>query len=105
MQRKEIEKVYIKKINELKKYDRAYFREDNPLISDKNYDDIKEEILKLEKKYKYLENKDSPSKKVGYQPSEKFKKVTHDIPMLSLANGFSKENIKDFLKKVRNFLN
>ena len=51
MQRKEIEKVYIKKINELKKYDRAYFREDNPLISDKNYDDIKEEILKLEKKF------------------------------------------------------
>ena len=105
MQRKEIEKVYIKKIKELTKHDKAYFKEDRPLISDKNYDTLKKEILDLEKKYKYLENKDSPSKKVGYKPSDKFKKVTHDIPMLSLANAFSKENIKDFLKKIRNFLN
>ena len=105
MQRKEIKKVYIKKINEFKKHDKAYFRDDSPLISDKNYDNIKEEILNLEKKYKYLDNKDSPSKKVGYKPSDKFKKVTHNIPMLSLANAFSKENIKDFIKKIRNFLN
>jgi len=105
MQRKEIEKAYIKKINELKKHDKAYFNDDKPLISDKDYDKIKQEILHFEKKYKYLENKDSPSKKVGYKPSDKFKKVDHDIPMLSLANAFSKENIKDFLKKIGNFLN
>ena len=41
MQRKEIEKVYIKKINELKKYDKAYFKDDNPIISDKDYDILK----------------------------------------------------------------
>ena len=105
MQRKEIEKVYIKKIKELTKYDKAYFKHDRPLIFDRDYDILKKEILDLEKKYRYLENKDSPSKKVGYKPSDKFKKVTHDIPMLSLANAFSKENIKDFLKKIRNFLN
>ena len=45
MQRKEIEKQYIKKINELKKHDEAYFQHDSPIISDKNYDDIKAEIL------------------------------------------------------------
>ena len=67
MQRKEIEIVYIKKINELKKHDKAYFRDDNPLISDKNYDNIKEEILNLERQYKYLKNKDSPSNKIGYK--------------------------------------
>jgi len=105
MQRKEIEKVYIKKISELKKHDEAYFEQDSPIIPDKDYDIIKQEILNLEKKYNYLKNKNSPSKKVGYEPSGKFKKIEHDIPMLSLANAFSKENIKDFLKKIKNFLN
>ena len=77
MQKKEIEKFYVKKINELKKHDKAYFENDNPLISDKNYDKIKEEILNLERKYKYLKNKNSPSNKVGYKPSNKFRKVKH----------------------------
>ena len=105
MQKKEIEKIYINKINELIKHDKAYFKDDNPLISDKDYDKIKEEILDLEKKYNYLKNKNSPSRKVGYEPSSKFKKIEHEIPMLSLANAFSKENIEDFLKKIKNFLN
>jgi len=105
MQRKEIEKKYIKKIKELRKHNEAYFKHDSPIISDKNYDIIKEEILYLEKKYKYLKNKNSPSKKVGFEPSSKFKKVQHDVPMLSLANAFSIENIEDFLKKIKNFLN
>ena len=105
MEKKEIEKVYNKKINKLRKHDKAYFLRDKPLISDKEYDDIKNDILKLEKKYTYLKNKNSPSKKVGYEPSSKFKKVQHDIPMLSLANAFSKENIEDFLKKIKKFLN
>ena len=105
MQKKEIEKIYITKINQIKKYDRAYFERDNPLISDKDYDIIKQEILKLEKKYKYLKNQDSPSKKIGYKPSEKFRKVDHAVPMLSLSNAFSIENIKDFTKKIGNYLN
>ena len=104
MQKKEIEKIYIKKIEKLKKYDKAYFDKDNPIISDKDYDVIKEEILKLEKKYKYLKHKYSPSQKVGYKPSGKFKKVDHNVPMLSLSNAFSIENISDFIKKICNFL-
>ena len=105
MERKEIEKAYLKKINDLRKFDKAYFSDDNPIISDKDYDNIKEEILNLEKKYSFLKNKNSPSQKVGYEPSNKFKKIKHDIPMLSLANAFSIENIEDFLKKIKNFLN
>ena len=105
MERKEIEKIYFKKINELKKFDKAYFDNDNPIISDGDYDYIKQEILDLEKKYNYLKSKNSPSQKIGYEPSSKFKKVRHDKPMLSLANAFSTENIKDFLKKIKNFLN
>ena len=76
MQRKEIEKIYIKKINELEKYDKAYFIDDDPLISDKDYDDIKKEILDIEKKFKYLSNENSPSSKVGYKPSDKFRHVS-----------------------------
>ena len=105
MQRKDIEKAYFEKINSLKKHDEAYFKYDKPIISDADYDKIKEQILSLEKKYNYLKSKDSPSRKVGYKPSEKFKKVPHEAPMLSLANAFSKENIEDFLKKIKNFLN
>ena len=105
MQRKEIERTYIKKINEIRKYDKAYFDDDNPILSDKDYDIIKQEILELEKKYSFLKNKNSPSQKIGYEPSGKFKKIEHDIPMLSLANAFTKENIEDFLKKIKNFLN
>jgi len=70
MQRKEIEKLYIKKINELENYDRAYFEHDSSLISDENYDSIKHEILELEKEYKYLKHKNSPSQKVGYKPKK-----------------------------------
>ncbi|MAH54110.1 MAG: NAD-dependent DNA ligase LigA [Pelagibacteraceae bacterium] len=105
MKKKEIEKIYIEKINQLNKHDKAYFEHDKPIISDKEYDDIKQKILDLEKRYKYLINKNSPSKKVGYEASNKFKKVTHDIPMLSLSNAFSKEDIVVFLKKIKNFLN
>ena len=105
MQRKGIEKIYVNKINELKRHDKAYFEHDNPIISDKDYDEIKKKILDLEKKYKYLKNENSPSKKVGYEPSSKFTKVVHDVPMLSLSNAFSEKNIVDFLKKIRNFLN
>jgi len=105
MQKKEIEKVYIEKINQLKKHDEAYFKHDNPIISDADYDNIKKQILNLEKKYKYLKNENSPSKRVGYEPSSKFTKVIHGVPMLSLSNAFSEENIVDFLRKIRNFLN
>ena len=66
MQRKEIEKKYIKKIKELKKHNKAYFDKDKPVITDSAYDKIKLDILNLEKKYKFLNNKDSPSKTIGY---------------------------------------
>ena len=105
MRRKEIETNYLKKIKELKRYDKAYFENDNSIVSDKVYDEIKNEILELEKKYDYLNHRESPSKKVGYKPSDRFKKVQHKVPMLSLSNAFSKEDIEDFIKKIKNFLN
>jgi len=105
MERKEVEKLYLKKINKLAEHDKAYFENDAPIISDKEYDVIKIEILSLEKKHHYLRHNKSPSQKVGYKPSNKFKKIKHLKPMLSLSNAFEKKNMKDFLNKIGNFLN
>ena len=104
MEKEKIKSLYKKRIASLNKYDEAYYNKDNPIISDKEYDDLKNKILKLENKYKFLKSKLSPSKKVGHKPSEKFKKVTHKVPMLSLSNAFSEKDIVDFLKKIKNFL-
>ena len=105
MKKKEIEKLYLEKINEVKKYNREYFKNDNPIVSDVDYDNLKKTILKYEKKYSYLKSKNSPSIKVGYEPSNKFKKINHLKPMLSLSNAFGKDDMEDFLNKISNFLN
>ena len=98
-------KQYKEKIKELIKHNDLYFNNDNPKISDSEYDKLKSEILILEKKYSFI-NKLSLSKKiVGSKPSNKFKKTKHLLPMLSLSNAFEKKDMEDFLKKVKNFLN
>ena len=105
MERKEIEKVYIEKLNQLKKYNKAYFEHDKPVVSDLDYDNLKTKILGLEKKYFFLKNQYSPSQNIGYEPSNKFKKIKHLKTMLSLSNSFDKSDMKDFLSKISNFLN
>jgi DNA ligase (NAD+) len=105
MIKKEIEKNYNEKINQLKKYNKAYFKNDNPIVSDLDYDNLKKKVLELEKKHVFLINKNSPSQNVGYKPSNKFKKIKHLKSMLSLGNAFEKKDMKDFLSKINNFLN
>ena len=105
MEKKEIEKAYTKKINQLKKYNEAYFNNDSPIISDADYDSFRKKILDFEKKYKFLKEINSAKKKIGYKPSGKFKKIKHLKTMLSLSNTFKKNDMEDFLKKVSNFLN
>ena len=96
---------HIKLISELKKHNNLYFNQDNPQISDADYDRIKLKALELEKKYPYLKSQDSIEKIVGTSPSNKFRKIKHLIPMLSLSNSFEKKDMVDFLKKIKNFLN
>jgi len=105
MQKKEIQIAYKKKIDKLNKHNKAYFEHDNPIISDKDYDDLKNKILNFEKKYKFLKKENSPSQNIGYKPSNKFKKIKHLKPMLSLSNAFKKEDMEVFLVKISNFLN
>ena len=104
MEKEKIKALYFDKIAKLNEYNKAYYDQDNPIISDHKYDRLKIGILNLENKYKFLKSKLSPTKNVGYKPSGKFKKIKHKIPMLSLSNAFSENNIVDFLKKIKNFL-
>ena len=105
MEKKESEKLYLNKIKEINKHNKLYYSEDSPIISDKEYDELKKEILELESKYSFLNHKDSPSKKVGFKPSKNFKKQKHKVPMLSLSNVFDKEDLINFEKKIKNYLN
>ena len=105
-EKKKILIQYKKIINTLEKHNKHYFINDNPIITDSEFDKIKKHALQLEVKYPYLEKLKKPATKiVGAKPSNQFKKVKHLAPMLSLANAFNQDDMKDFLKKIKNFLN
>ncbi len=105
MNKIKIEKQFKKNIKILKKHNNLYYNEDNPELTDIEYDKIKNETKNLEKKYSYLRKIDSVDNIIGAHPSNKFTKIKHLKPMLSLSNAFNKNDMEDFLKKVRNFLN
>ena len=96
---------YKKKVAEIKKHNKFYFEQDNPKISDAKYDALKKEIIDLEKKFSFLKDDFSISTLVGSKPSNKFKKINHLKPMLSLSNVFDRKEMEDYLKKIYNFLN
>ena len=100
-----IKQLYEEKIKNIKKPNKYYFLDDAPEITDFEYDKIKLEILELEKKHPFLKKIQSLNKIVGAKPSNKFNKIKHLSPMLSLSNAFSLEDMKNFQKKINNFLN
>jgi DNA ligase (NAD+) len=104
MEKKQIIKLYNSKLKLLKNYNKSYFDKNKSLVSDQEFDDLKNEILKLEDQYNFLTSDDSPSKNVGFTPSKNFKKIHHRVPMLSLSNAFSEEDLKNFEKRILNFL-
>ena len=95
---------YNKKIKLLDTYNKFYYEKSSPKVTDEIFDKLKEEIQLLEKKHDFLKSKNSPSKIVGYKPSKNFKKDLHRVPMLSLANAFTEEDLINFEKKILNFL-
>ena len=104
MQNEEIKKNYLKKLKKFKSYNKYYYEKNKPKVSDSEFDILKFEILELEDKYHFLKGSYSPSKIVGFKPSKNFQKVKHKVPMLSLGNAFNEEDIKNFEKKMINFL-
>ncbi len=101
---KSIKQNYLKKVSEFKKHNKLYYDNSSPIISDKEYDQLKNEILDLEKKYTFLKNNFSPSQSVGFKPSKNFLKFKHRQKMLSLSNAFKEEDLINFEKKIFNFL-
>ena len=101
---KKIKNDYAKKIKILLSHNKNYYDKNDPKISDKEYDDLKKEILKFEKKYDFLKNENSPSKIVGFKPSKNFNKVKHKVPMLSLSNAFDEDDLINFEKRIINYL-
>ncbi|HEY3621029.1 MAG TPA: NAD-dependent DNA ligase LigA [Roseiarcus sp.] len=89
---------------EIAEHDRRYHGEDAPIISDAEYDALRQRYTELEEAFPQLANADSLSRRVGAAPSEKFAKVRHRVPMLSLGNIFADEEAEEFCARVRRFL-
>ena len=95
---------HAKLVKEIREHDAAYYMHDAPKISDAEYDALRKDLEELEAKYPDLITPDSPTQTVGAAPSSGFKKVRHAVPMLSLSNVFSEEEVEGFLDKIRRFL-
>ena len=104
MKKKQIEEKYNNYINLFKKYNNYYYNKNKPVVSDREFDELKLKITNLEEKYNYLKSADSPKNIVGHKPSKNFKKAFHKVPMLSLSNAFTEEDLLNFEKKILNFL-
>jgi len=89
---------------EIRAADALYYQDDNPALTDAEYDALRQELIALETTYPHLIRKDSPTQSVGVKPSGKFGKVKHSVSMLSLDNAFSDEDVSDFVARVKRFL-
>ena len=89
---------------EIRAADALYYQDDNPALSDADYDALRKELIGLEAEHPHLIRKDSPTQSVGVKPSGKFGKIKHTVPMLSLDNAFSDEDVSDFAARIKRFL-
>lgn len=88
----------------IREHDARYYQLDAPIITDAEYDDLRRELMALEAAHPELITPDSPTQKVGAAPARGFKKVKHKIPMLSLDNAFTDDDVREFVERVRRFL-
>lgn len=89
---------------EIAAHDRRYYQDDAPAVTDAEYDALRVRNAEIEARFPALVRKDSPSRKVGAAPSRGFAKVRHAVPMLSLQNAFSEEDVADFVERIQRFL-
>src|SRR5579864_1688954 len=82
---------------EIAAHDKRYYQDDAPTVSDAEYDALRQRNAAIEERYPALVRKDSPSRHVGAAPAVKFAKVRHAVPMLSLGNAFSEQDVVDFV--------
>ena len=101
---KAAEKRIAELIREINEHNYRYYMEDNPVVGDVEYDRLVKELKDLEEKFPMLRQPDSPTRRVGGQPIEGFVTVRHSRLMLSLENGNSEEEVRDFDQRVRKLL-
>jgi DNA ligase (NAD+) len=89
---------------EIAAHDKRYYQQDAPTVTDAEYDALRRRNAAIEERFPKLIRADSPSQRVGAAPTGKFKKVRHAVPMLSLDNAFSDEDVIDFVARIRRFL-
>src|SRR6266511_5976080 len=90
--------------DEIRKHDRLYYEEAAPIISDREYDRLYKELVDLEAQFPDLVTPDSPTQRVGGKPLKAFEQVSHLIPMLSLDNTYSEEEVKKFYSRIQRLL-
>lgn len=96
----------VKKLREeIEFHNYRYYVLDSPVISDAEYDALMRELRELEAKYPELITPDSPTQRVGFKPAEGFKEVSHREPMLSLDDAMDEEEVREFDKRIKRFLN
>jgi DNA ligase (NAD+) len=101
---KEAKAEHAKLEAEISEHDRLYYQKDAPKVSDAEYDVLRRRLNAIEAKFPDLKTLTSPSMKIGAAPSGRFPKVKHAVPMLSLANAFTDEDVEDFVARIRRFL-
>ena len=89
---------------EIGEHDKRYYQEDAPTVSDAVYDALRRRNDAIEQRFPELIRADSPSRRIGAPPAQKFAKIRHAVPMLSLGNAFSDEEVSEFVERVRRFL-
>ena len=98
-------KVELKRLTlELESHDKHYYQEDAPKITDAEYDALRKRFNAIEARFPEFVTGNSPSQKIGAQPSGRFAKVRHAVPMLSLDNAFAEDDVVDFAARIRRFL-
>src|SRR5436309_3256273 len=89
---------------ELTEHDKRYYQNDAPIISDAEYDALRKRYGEIEQRFPDLRTLESLTLKVGVAPTGRFAKIRHAVPMLSLDNAFSEEDVTRFVERIRRFL-
>src|SRR5262245_1069910 len=91
-------------VEEIRRHDHAYYVEARPSITDQQYDRLYRQLLDLEKEFPDLITSDSPTQRMGDKPVKAFGTVRHAVPMLSLENTYSQQELTEFVQRVQRLL-